>query len=353
MIKALDLLGLADNDWKRKETALAVPAGFGGGSFVDTFSDIPGGINAVKEWLSVRKAHGLSTPVWRFQFWRSHALTEIPALKAALPRIKALKAQFPETEFYVSHSCEYLSGNVLEIKKRCDLIRSFGLIPVNTPMRSPTVPGVITEVHGKTVAKPGQFVSYDGGVHGEALYDIDAQGWISANRNAAIVFAWCPRFNLTESIKEGQKNPPPKDRTAAPSGKFLRGVCQLFEDPGTPPIPAFAAKPFIQPQLLKAWAEDMQGENSRDNLPMIFVREKSAKAELLTFTGQAFTYFPLYQDRVPHSLERYYSGLGPRLYAWEIAEKARILSGHPWYWLRVGKSIYGPFTWFRTPFYQA
>ncbi len=348
----LDILGAADNDWKRKETARALPNGWGFGIFVDTFGD---GVKATSEILTERKARGLTTPLVRFQFWRKHALTPMSALKKWFPLIEKLHAKFPEVTFFVSHSCEYQSQDIKGIQARVDLTRKLcpSCVPINTPLNSPSPGGTIVEVHGKKVAKPGQFISYDGGVKGEGLYDIDAVKWLEDNQKAKAyaIFLWAPRFNLSES----KAILPVDQRTAAPNAKFITGMCYLAYDPGVAPTPAFSAKPFRKPQLLKTFAEDMPTENPRDNKLMIFTKENAASAELVTFDGQLVGKLGFFPDNKPHDLERYYSGWkgGSNLMAWEFAEKARKLSGHPWYWIRVGRNCYGPFTWLRTPFFYA
>lgn len=351
-MKGVDILGAADNDWNRKETAIAIDSGFGFGLFHDTFGD---GFAATKEILTIRKNVGLITPFFRLQFWRAHALTETSVLQKCLPKYQELSKQF-DTKFYISHSCEYSSQDVKEVKKRIDLIRKLApnCTPVLSPWKGVTIPGVQVEVHGKTVAKKGQGISYDGGSKGEAVYDIDAPKWIkqSEDNGADYILAWGPRFNLTETYG-GAKPPPPSERTAAPSGKFVKGVCRLFADPGPVPSANFKFNSLKGEQLLKTWAEDMEGNNPRDNLPVLMVPDVAGAAICITCTGQQICALPRYNDPKPHKLERYYSGLGPKLYAWEIADKAKALSGSPWYWIKFPNKIYGPFTWLRTPFFQA
>lgn len=354
MIPCLDVLGLADNDWKVKTTARAVPSGIGGGTFAD--GPFGNGIKASEIWLSSRENDALKTPLWRYQFWRSHALTSMKDLERALPLIQQQALTFRDTEFFVSHSCEYQTNSLKEVKRRVALIRKLAprCTPINNPWNSPSTNDCPKEVHSGT-AKPGEFISFDGGYISEqkkglALYDIDAQAWFEKQKNAYAAFAWAPRFNLAES----KQSLPAGIRTAAPSPQFCRGMAYLSYRPTPAPLPVFKYRMLKKPEVFKAWAEDMPGENSRDNRGMIFARENLGSAKVVTFQGTVIYEFPKYKDPEPHDLERYYSGLNPaKLYSWEIAERARQVSGHPWFWFQLGNNFYGPFTWFRAPWFQA
>lgn len=352
-IAGLDILGCADNDWDRKATARAIPHGWAYGAFVNTFGN---GVKGVREIEEERRKRDLLTSIVRFQFWNKHVLTPTSELKLWLPRINALAKEFPTTRWLVSHSCEYaVNSSAKGVADRVKMVQDLCPLahPVLTPMPgAPVVKGIPIEIHGKKTAKRGQFISYDGGVKGEGLYDIDAQKWIKSNQLADVIYAWAPRFNLSES----KVILPPNQRTAAPTPDFIKGMCYLFEDPGVVPEPAFTYRSFKAPQLYKSWAEDMQNENSRDNKPMIFVQELlKSGATVVAYNGKEVGKFPLYPDNQPHELERYYSGLpgGLKLYAWQVAEKAREISGYPYFWFKFDKTHYGPFSWFRAPWFYA
>jgi hypothetical protein len=354
-----DILGLADNDMNRKALAQAMGDGFSIGLFDLTFGD---GVKAADEFLTAREHAGLNTPALRVHiYWNNnHMLAPEGTVKGRSILWQALSLKHPNTKFYISPSCEYKSTDAKAVAGLVEIIRHYAgnCTPVLCPAPgSVVVPGVMTEEHGnKATAGPGQIASYDGGAKGEGLFDIDSNHWIfEQNKNADIVFGWCPKFNLAES----HNDKPPAIRTAAPSIGEVKGMCRLFDFAATHaprPTPTFNAHviPIARPLLYKSWAEDMQGQNSRDNLPMLFLNTLVERLDVLTFKGEKVTSFPLFHDRNPHSLERYYSGLGEKLFAWQLADRAVQMSGSPWVWFRAGPHYFGPVNAnLRAGFYQA
>lgn len=344
IIYGLDVLGAADSDWKLRELAEVWPRGFALGIFdgKETFGDA---VPAVRKVLSYMSDPVGMVPAIRFHAgWANHKLTEIDRLKQRLPQYEKFQRDFPGIRVYVSHSCEYEKkySPESEVRKRVKLVRD--LCPSCRVVQSImpgafTVPGEIIERHGgKTRAKRGEIVSTDG----EALFDIDAKKWIENNAQAEIMFGWGFRFNLSEA---GPRILPPHARTAAPSKEYINSVARLFYGSGVAPTPTFQGKvvPIKDPLLLKTHAEDMPNANPRDNLPLVMLKSKTPSIEVVTYTGQPIGKL-MYFDTYPGGRFRYYAGLpgGMKMYGWQIADRAQLVSGYPHVWFKQGGTFYGP-----------
>lgn len=354
MIPGLDLPGIGSKKWAIKQTIKGFPQGFALGLFADeTFGPL-----AIKNTTKLLKT-GKVSAVRAHLNWAgpnpAHALPPESKIKKLAPKWEALAKQFPNVQFYISPSCEAKSNDKAKIKSLLDLTASLcpSCLIVWSPMQSPSIPGYITEVHGKKAAKAGQIASYDGGVKGEALWDTDAQSWVKKNSDAILCFSWAPIFNMAES----HNTLPPNKRTASPSAKTIIGAARLFDVIPPAPTPDFAdkvIKPIKAPLLLKNFAEDMQGKNTRDDKPLLMLKQETKSIEVVTKTGQSlgkFIYFAPY----PPDLFRYYSGLpgGVNLYGYQISDKAKALSGSEWVWFKQGNTYYGPVCCtFRWGFYK-
>jgi len=340
MLPGLDLLGLAHPKFKVKEVLKAFPQGFALGCFDDpkTFGDA---LKRIKLFLDSGKVSALRVHV----HWDdAHRIANLNDLKKRLPRYEKLQQQYPNIPVYVSHSCEYRESSAREVQKRVELVRD--LCPscrvVQSAWQSPTITGVgVIEKHGPGAkCGPGQIASYDGGKKGEGINDIDSEKWVNNNANADICFLWTPLFNLTES----EKVPRPK-RTASPTDKYIKAVARLAAPKGSAPAHNFAKepKPLKKPMLWKSFAEDTPGESKRDNKPLVILKKKTARVDIVTCLGQkigSLAYYGTYTG----GLHRYYSGIpgGVGLYAYEIGEKAKKLSGSEWIYFKQGGEIFGP-----------
>ena len=346
-MRGLDLLGLADSDWNLRQTIKAWPKGFALGCFAgDTF-----GSKALKKVTKLIKKADIPAVRPHLNWSDDHSLPPLSQIKKLAPKWEKFARAFPHVRVYVSPTCEYNSTDKNKIKEMLDLTAA--LCPFCTIVQNPSkvgavVPGYMLERHGKTTVLPGQIISYDGGVKGEGLYDIDAEAWANNNSNAEISFAWGPRCNGTEKTKL-----PRSKRTAFADGDYIKGLARLLMPVGNPPTPTFNATPLKKPLLFKAWAEDQDGPNQRDNKALIILPKKTASVDVVDFRGKSLGKL-IWYGAYPPNLHRFYSGMrgGMDMYAYEIAAKALAQSGYEWFYIKQGSTYYGPLNAFRSPFYQ-
>lgn len=347
-MRGLDLLGLGDNDWDLKSTIKAWPKGFALGFFADeTF-----GKDVMQKVVKLVRECEIPAIRPHLNWSDDHSLPPLSKIQKLAPKWQAFAVMNPNVRVYVSPTCEYDSTNLKAIKAMLDLTAR--LCPSCTVVQSVskkgvTIPGYMVERHGKVVVKAEQIISYDGGVKGEGLFDIDALAWAKANSAAEIMFSWGPRCNGTEKTKL----PRPK-RTAFANGDYIKGLARLLMSVGNPPTPTFNSTPLKKPLLYKSFAEDQDGPNSRDSKPLVILPKKTSFVEVVTFTGAPIGKL-MYYGGYPPNLHRYYSGMsgGMGLYAYAIAAKALAVSGYEWFWIKQGKTYYGPLNAFRSPYFQA
>lgn len=344
----LDHLGFAHKNYPWKKAVSMLPVGWALGVFDDPFGPV---VNRIR-WALL---HADIPAVRIHAHWaNNHTPVPLDKLKAKLPRYQQLAKEFPNTKFYVSHSCEYSCTDRNVIQQRVDLIKQLApsCIPVNSCWQGATIQGVVTERHGKnTKARPGELVSTDG----DNLYDLDAEGWINANSQAAITFLWGYRFNLREINDAGQAVPPPNARTAAPSEAYIKSITRLGFPKGAPPQVA-GAKPMPKGYIYKTHGEDDQEsketdpDDPRENRPVIMLPYHGSRIELLAINGVRLGYLMRFGSDF-NGLARYYSGLpnGIGLYGVEIAEKAKkatrsiATGGSEWVCAKWNGKLFGPF----------
>jgi len=365
MIVGHDFLGLGCKHWKVEDTIKALPQGVAVGCFDSAWDKSFGDpYEKVKKLMASGKVIAVRVQIyWSYE----HKIVPLAVLKKAVPRWEKLAKAFPGIAVYLSPSCEYRfredgrsTVTTADLVQRVDVIKTLAptCTPVLSPWLAPSLPGVITEHHGmKAKAKPGEIVSYDGGGPKAAGFDeeIGAEEWLLNNRRALIAFAWSPLYNC----KEADTSLKPHERTATPGEKYIRAMQRLLEPKGQAPKKGFpqSASPFIKPNLYKLFAEDMPGTNPRDNKPLVITKHEGPAVTLLASNGAEVAKLALY-DR-PGSfggaLSRYYSGWGggSNLFGYEIAQKAKQISGSEWVWVKTGEKILGPIhPAFRTPYYQ-
>lgn len=365
MILGHDFLGLGNPKWDIKQTIAALPQGVAVGCFDSTWQDNFGDpYDKIKALCKSGKVVAVRVQL----FWSyAHTIVPLDVLKKATPRWEKLAKEFKEIKFYLSPSCEYRwKENSKTVVTKPDLVERVNIIkslapsctPVLSPWEAPSLPGVITEHHGmKAQAKAGEFVSYDGGGPKAGGFDEEmaADEWMHQNRKASIVFGWSPIYNCAESHNALK----PNKRSAYPSGHVIKAIQRLMEPRGKPVKRSFPIdpKPLKKPQLWKQFAEDMQGENPRDNKPLFVVKASEGVCYVIANNGKEIARLALYgaPGSFEGGLSRYYSGfgVGSKLYGYEIAEKAKATTGTEFVYLKVGKQLFGPLhPAFRTPYYR-
>lgn len=351
-MRGIDVLGIGSKNWNIKETIKAWTKGVAVGLFADeTFG--PLAIQNTIKLLNTGKVPAVRAHLNWMGPNPSHALPPLDKIKALAPKWEKLAKAYPMVRFYVSMTCEGKSSDKVEITKRLNLTANLcpSCTVVLSPWQSPPIPGYMLERHGKTTVGSGQIVSYDGGVKGEGLFDINAAAWVKDNTQAEIAFAWGPLCNMAEA----HNTTPPNKRTQSPSANYLTSLIRLFDPLGAPPTPSFAVTPLKRPVLYKSHAEDSPGADARNNRPLFINKPKAGAVTLVTFQNQEIGKF-MYYGGFPPDLFRFYSGMagGLGLYGFQIADKAQSMSGSPYVWIKHSKKFYGPIhPTFRTPYYQA
>lgn len=352
----IDAPGIGSNKWNMKETIKGWRQGIALGLFDDnTFG--PKAFSNMQRLVQTDMVPAIRPHLNWAGPNAKHILPPPQKIKAAAPKYEKFQKANPGIRVYVSPTCEFDSQDKKAIKAMLDLTAS--LCPSCTIVQNPsgkgaTVPGYLVERHGKTVVGPGQIISYDGGVKGEGLFDIDATKWFRDNSQAEIAFGWGPLLNMAEA----HNTTPPNLRDDTPPAGYITSLIRLADPVGTPPTASFPVIPLKKPFLYKSHAEDSQGKDPRNNKPMFIAKPKTGSIELVTFQGATVCKFP-YAPNVgpfPPDLFRWYSGNagGPNLWGWQIADKAQQMSGSPFVCIKLAGKFYG---WIhpahRTPFYQA
>lgn len=365
MIKGHDFLGLGCKNWNVKDTLAALPNGVAVGCFDNTWPD---NFGDPYEKIRAMCKSGKIAAVRVQMYWSyAHKIVPLDVLKKATPRWEKLAKEFPGIMFFLSPSCEYRyrddgrsTVTTADLVQRVDVIRTLApsCVPVLSPWLAPVIPGVKVEHHGaKAKAKEGELVSYDGGGVKAGGFDeeIGADVWMMNNHKALIAFCWSPIYNCAESHNSLK----PAQRTATPSSDYIRAMQRLMEPKGSAPKKGFtgATRQLKAPELWKNFAEDMQGANSRDNKPLLVVKASEPVAFVLDNKGKEIAKLSLYDK--PGSFEgglsRYYSGfgVGSKLYGFEMAQRALASAGSEWVYVKVGRTVLGPFhPAFRTPYYR-
>lgn len=355
-MRGIDALGIGSKHWNLKETIKGWRQGVALGLFADeTFG--PNALSNAQKLVDT----GMVPAVRSHLNWQGpnpkHALPPLSKIQKLAPKWQAFALKNPGVRVYVSSTCEYDSRDVRAIKAMLDLTAQ--LCPSCTIVQTPSgkgavVPGYMLEKHGKVAMGPGQIASYDGGVKGEGLFDINAAAWVQQNSRAEIAFGWGPLLNMAEA----HNTTPPNQRDDSPSAGYIISIIRLFDPPGQPPTPSFPVVQLKRPGLYKSHAEDSPGADPRNNRPLFISKPHVAAVDIVTFQGKSIgklTYNPSVGP-FPPDLFRYYSGNagGVGLYGWQIADKAQQVSGSQWVWLKIAGKFYGPINpTFRTPFYQA
>lgn len=332
----LDPLAFAHPNFPYRKFIQLMPIGWALGVFDDPFGPVLGRLR----WALL---HADIPAIRIHAHWANdHSIVPLKKLKDKLPGYEQLAREFRATKFYVSHSCEYKCTDRSAVQERVNLIKQLApsCVPVNACWQGATIPGIISERHGKNnKAQPGEFTSTDG----DNIYDIDAEGWVNANSKAAITFLWGYRFNLREINDPGQAVPPPKLRTAAPSPAYIKSIIRLGLPKGEPPQVA-GAKPLPKGYIYKTHAEDEQGtEAPRENRPVLIIPYHGSNVELVTSNGLSVGKLVRFGSDF-NGMARYYSGFpgGCGLYGAEIGEKAKKLSGSEWVCVKYNGKLFGP-----------
>lgn len=336
-IKSLALLGIGSRHWNINATlaALSLSEPYA----IQVFDDYPGGFGDPRKNLNKLCARrNIAAVEVQLVYSKSHALIGIPYLKSRLPIWKKWQANHPGIALYISHTTEHYCKDKAKLMERMKLINSSGFIPVNNPEpgEGAVLVGLVNETHKPRRMGKDYIASMDGF---DTLGKGDTLNWVTKHKGAILDFAWSPLCNLNDG-KQGNK--PCSQRTAAPSQKHLEMLLHISECPVAAPIPtAFHAMPLKRPWLWKPVRETTG--DTRDNKPCLIAPIKVDRFEICTFEGDPIGELPYYDTYLKQGW-RYYSGVpgGINLWGYEIAERAKQVSGSPWVFLRAAGKYYGP-----------
>lgn len=329
MNTGLDILGMAHPNFKVIPLLTTLSRDTPLGFFWDTFG------NAKPKFRRMLN-NGFHTFRIHCHWDDQHKIIPMAKLTKVLKEIKVITDKHPHITLYISPSCEHNEANKAEVRKRLQEVQKIipYAIPVNSVWTGAALPKFITEKHGSNVTT--QITSTDG----INVYDINVTKFLSDSRT--LQFIWGARFNGRQITKPNQKVPSIPERTAFPDKKYFLSVARLLTPKGNAPTPSFKAKKFKAPNLWKSHSEDSAGTvDTRNNKPVIIIAENVPNLIIVDKNGKEVCKIPKYGIYEGNQY-RYYSGRGPNLYGYEMAEKALKQSGSEFIWIRAGNTFYGP-----------
>lgn len=246
------------------------------------------------------------------------------AIAGKASRLESIAREFPNAKIYVSGACEHnlnsTDAKLLRAKvlAKCPSCTAY----VNTPWKGAKIDG-INEFHNKDKGS-GRFIhSFDG----TPVVDADSKGVINANSGALIQFLWDARFN---GRWEDNDNTPRAKRRGWPDGKLIQSVQYLWTDKGR--IGKLPAN-----WIYKSHSENKGNGDSRAEKPVVIITPKTSSISFVATNGREIgkaSYYGTFEG----GRHRYYASI----WGYELAEKARAVSGSPLVTIRVGGKSYGP-----------
>lgn len=205
--------------------------------------------------------------------------------------------------------------------------------PVNCVWQGQTVEGWVNEKHGKDCKVKGRYIA---SVDGSTEREFSFAAWHKRHKDAEIRFMWGALFNMND----GHQPANPAERKAAPSRKYVLEYAMMAKEPILDATPTFSSKPVRDPNLYKPMSQDTN--DTREDKPLLISDIEDKFVTLITHLGQEIGDFKYFGD-FPPDLHRHYSGGGGLgLWGFEIANKAKQLSGSEWIWIKGKNKTYGP-----------
>lgn len=318
-IQGLDYLGGA----KFCDSILkAHPDGKAAGFFIDTFGDSTPCIDrlAGSGKASVFRVHLAWSDTHQFNS------TDFDSIAKKAGKLEVLTRKYPSARIYVSGACEHnlnaAQANLLKAKvlSKCPHCAGY----VNTVWKGALIDG-INEVHGIAPKKPkGQYtISTDG----DSAVDSDFSLWKQTYSDALIQFAHEPRFNGRWETNDATPRP---NRRGWADEKLIRSVSYLFTDKG-------AVKNLPGASIYKSHSENKGSGDTRAEKPVVILTVKAPEISCVTANGKVVASSRFY-GTFDGGRFRYYLPS----YGYELAEKAKSLSGSPLVFIRANKKNYGP-----------
>ncbi len=314
----------------------AHPPGAAAGFFIDTFGDAIPCIDRLA-------ASGKATTFRVHLAWSdTHQFNprDFDGIAAKARRLNGLAKKYPTYSFYVSGACEHnlneVQAKILRAKvlAQCQDCKGY----VNTPWRGARIDG-LNEIHGFPKDKRGRptkptgayLVSFDG----VAAVDSDIGAWEAAHSDALIRFLWEPRFN---GRWETNDNTPRPKRRGFADAKLIRSLAYVWNGKGS------------VRQLPRKWVQKSHSENhgtgdGRAEKPVELIRINADSIDWVATNGVRLASAKQYRPPLTSSGfskkepgHRFYAPM----WGYELAEKARAVSGSRLVYLRVKGKNYGP-----------
>lgn len=298
------------------------PRGYAAGFFFDTFGDA---LPCIERLFRSGKA---DTFRLHYEWSDTHTFppTSFDRIANKGGAVEKLIKRNPGIKIHPSGACEHNldapQGRLLKFKvlAKCPSCAGY----VNSVWKGALIDG-INEVHGAKPRKPsGQYmVSFDG----TPAVDSDVTLWKQQYSDALIQFLWEPRFN--GRWEDNDKTPRP-DRKGYPDAKFINSISYLFNDRG-------AVGSLGKTDIFKSHSENKGSGDNRAEKPVAILSAKASEISLVTTNGKEVAKARYYGSFEGNRSRYYFPNWG-----FELAEKARKLSGSPLTFIQAGRAKLGP-----------
>lgn len=311
------------------------PTGAPIGAFADTFGDFAPCLDRLVS------SGRVDTARIHLEWSDTHTFRprDFDAIANKATAYQRILARHPGKRIYLSGACEHNlnSGDAkllrAKVLAKCPSCAGY----VNTPWKGALIDG-INEVHGKASPPNGEyFYSFDG----HPAVDSDVESYKRRHARAKFFFLWEPRFN---GRWEDNDNTPRPQRRGYPDAKLVSSVVALSQAKG-------ATGRLGRLDLHKSHSENKGKGDWRAEHPVDILEQKADFVSYVTTNGleiekcsgkdaKGERYSPMTTS--PWSTKspgyRYYC----RSWGYELADKARRLSGFPLVYLRINKKNIGP-----------
>lgn len=279
----------------------------------------------------------------KFNYDHNFPRREWESLAEYTRQVNAFALANPKHAVFYSPTCEHnlKRSEAAELMLMCSrYITAPNLQLVNTIYKGSPLPGIVDEVHGAKVKAPDSefwFKSADGiggnlirkpDIYEPRWCDIDVPEWMNAGDRCAAIFGWNFLFNLKFGAKD---KTPVEKRKLKPSPEYIKAHTRLL-------FPIGGKQDTKNGLTWKAIADDHEPEDWKDNKALAIVPERHSLVGLYAANGKEIATAKLYGSYKAGGYRFYF-----REWAYQLAAKARKISGSEFCTLRAGRANYGTF----------
>lgn len=259
---------------------------------------------------------------------------DLPVILREAKRSIDIKRQFPSVDVQFSWFCEHKERRAT-IQKVFKAIRKLPgastITLVNANWRGDFIyePGVINEVHGSKSPIPKGVYNYS--YDGQNVFDSNIVADKRKFRGARTYYLWCPQDNGRETLTDDTPRP---DRKAWMYPQLNDSMIYLWGEKG---ITTFPLQSGFRVWKSHADQHDIPPE-ARAHNPVLIIPENVRSVDLIAANGQRI-------DTMTNAGS--FKGGGFRYYiqssrfGFEVAERAKRISGSPVVTLRAGNQVFG------------